>query len=141
MDDYRDIMNAQRPQHIDDDFSVRHPKMQTGDRAKIFAPFAALKGHSETVKENERQTTTKKVLSPEQKDALSFILQDIDQLLCTEDFVTVNITYFIPDGERTGEGIYKTEKMNVKKVDTDFFNIISKEKTISFDNIYKILIL
>ena len=141
MDDYRDIMNAQRPQHTDDDFSVRHPKMQTGDRAKIFAPFSALKGHSETVRENERQTMAKKVLSSDQRDNLSFILQDIDQLLCTEDFVAINITYFVPDTQRTGEGIYKTEKMNVKKVDTELFNIISKEKTISFDNIYKILIL
>ena len=42
-DTYKDIINKERPVHINDDFSIKHPKMSKGDRAKIFAPFAALK--------------------------------------------------------------------------------------------------
>lgn len=51
--DYSDIMGQHRPEHNDDDFSVRHPKMRRQDRAKIFAPFAALSGHREQAKAQE----------------------------------------------------------------------------------------
>lgn len=46
-------MGQHRPEHNDDDFSVRHPKMRRQDRAKIFAPFAALSGHREQAKAQE----------------------------------------------------------------------------------------
>ena len=63
--DYSDIMDKNRPEHIDDVFSRRHPKMQTGDRAKIFAPFAALKTHVPTVKKRENQTEENAGLPPD----------------------------------------------------------------------------
>ncbi len=43
MKDYSDIYDAKRPGHEDDDFYIRHPRMPVTDRAKIFAPFAAIK--------------------------------------------------------------------------------------------------
>ncbi len=43
MRDYSDIIDKERPLHDGDEFSYRHPKMAEQDRAKIFAPFAALK--------------------------------------------------------------------------------------------------
>ncbi len=33
----------ERPVHDNDEFSIRHPAMDVTDRAKIFAPFAAIK--------------------------------------------------------------------------------------------------
>ncbi len=48
---YEDIINRQRPVHDGDSFSVQHPRMDRGNRAKIFAPFAALKGYEESVEE------------------------------------------------------------------------------------------
>ncbi len=52
--DYSDIINKSRPEHKGDDFDLRHPKMSRENRAKIFAPFAALKGHDETINETGR---------------------------------------------------------------------------------------
>jgi hypothetical protein len=40
---YADIINLERPVHIDDDFAAKHPPIPREDRAKIFASFAALK--------------------------------------------------------------------------------------------------
>ena len=44
MTDYRAIINEKRPEHINDDFSVRHQKMPRSKRAKLFMPFDALSG-------------------------------------------------------------------------------------------------
>ena len=47
---YREIAVRGRPQHRRfDDFSIKHPRMDTGHRAKIFAPFDALTGFSDAV--------------------------------------------------------------------------------------------
>lgn len=42
---YANAMRCERPVHdVWDEFSYRHPKMKPGQRAKIFAPFDALRG-------------------------------------------------------------------------------------------------
>ena len=46
---YDDIINLERPVHDGDAFEARHPKMPREARAKIFAPFAALKGYEEAI--------------------------------------------------------------------------------------------
>ena len=44
-DSYSDIINLPYPRD-DWNFLMKHPRMSMEDRAKIFAPFAALRGHS-----------------------------------------------------------------------------------------------
>lgn len=44
-DDYSDIIDLPYPRD-DWNFLMKHPRMSMQDRAKIFAPFAALRGHS-----------------------------------------------------------------------------------------------
>ncbi len=48
-EEYKDIINKSRPEHNGDDFEARHPRMSQENRAKIFAPFAALKGYEEAI--------------------------------------------------------------------------------------------
>ncbi len=49
---YRTLLKKQRPVHTQEDlFSHRHPKMPLSQRAKIFAPFDALKGYRDRLKE------------------------------------------------------------------------------------------
>ena len=48
-DGYKDIMDKERPVHDGDEFEARHPHMPREARAKIFAPFAALKGYEEAI--------------------------------------------------------------------------------------------
>ena len=53
---YAELAKAGRPQHQKfDEFWCRHPPMDLGKRAKIFAPFAALKGFDEEIRAAERR--------------------------------------------------------------------------------------
>ena len=49
MGEYDDIINL--PHHV----SKKHPQMSMWKRAAQFAPFAAVRGHEEAVKESEYQ--------------------------------------------------------------------------------------
>ena len=47
---YKNVYLKGKPQHDRfDSFRIAHPQMDTGKRAKIFAPFDALKGFDEAV--------------------------------------------------------------------------------------------
>ena len=51
---YREVFMKGRPRHERlDAFRIRHPRMDVGRRAKIFAPFDALKGFSEALRAEE----------------------------------------------------------------------------------------
>ncbi len=52
-EDYEQLLRKGPPRHQGDYFSLRHPRMSTAKRAKIFAPFAALKGFEEEVRSRE----------------------------------------------------------------------------------------
>ena len=47
---YMRVLLRGRPVHTDDDFSLRHPRMERSLRAKIFAPFDALEGFSDRIR-------------------------------------------------------------------------------------------
>ena len=49
MEDYSDIINL--PHHV----SEKHPQMSMWNRAAQFAPFAALSGHEEAIKETAKE--------------------------------------------------------------------------------------
>ena len=46
--DYSDIIDLPYPWN-DWNFMMKHPRMSMEDRAKIFHPFAALRGHAEAL--------------------------------------------------------------------------------------------
>ena len=48
MTDYKDIIALPYPRD-DWNFLMKHPRMSMEDRAKIFHPFAALRGHAEAL--------------------------------------------------------------------------------------------
>ena len=54
---YEDIIGL--PHHV----SQRHPHMPVSDRAAQFAPFAALTGYGDVIKETARQTEERPELS------------------------------------------------------------------------------
>ena len=52
---YREVFLRGKPKHDKSDgFWARHPEMDTGKRAKLFAPFAALKGFDEAISKKEK---------------------------------------------------------------------------------------
>ncbi|MCI9613721.1 MAG: YolD-like family protein [Dorea sp.] len=105
---YDDIIML--PHHV----SKTHPPMPAADRAAQFAPFAALTGHYDAVKETARLTEERVELDESCKAVLDGKLQDIRRRLGEEPAVTV--TYFVPDERKSG-GSYETAAGCVRKID------------------------
>lgn len=51
--DYNDILHMKYPLATHD--SVKYPPMPKAERAKIFAPFAALQGFEEAIREKQKE--------------------------------------------------------------------------------------
>ena len=68
--DYSDIINLGRPVHINDRFVIKHPPMSLQNRAKIFAPFAALKRYNEAIDEASVVTPPDMELTEEDLEVL-----------------------------------------------------------------------
>ena len=69
MGKYDDIINL--PHHV----SKKHPQMPIADRAAQFAPFAALTGYGEQIKETARTTEEFHQVSGREKEELDQKLQ------------------------------------------------------------------
>ena len=53
---YRDVFLKGKPKHDKtDSFSIKHPAMDLGRRAKIFSPFDALKGFNDELAKSEKR--------------------------------------------------------------------------------------
>lgn len=120
-DNYQDIINL--PHHI----SKKRQQMPILDRAAQFAPFAALTGYEENIKEATRLTDTRIEIDEERKlilnDKLQIILNNI------KDEPTITFTYFIYDDKKSG-GKYINITNQVKKINiTDgYITLIDKTK-------------
>lgn len=119
MGKYEDIINL--PHHV----SKKHPKLSMEQRAAQFAPFAALTGYGDAVKETARLTEKRIELNNEEKEIINSKLQEIQNKIQNNPKAT--ITYFIPDLKKSG-GEYVTVVGNVKKIDKDKQCLILNEK-------------
>lgn len=95
------------------------------DRAKIFAPFDALKGFKEALKEKEKIVVEKRIISQEEKEKIGNILKEIKK----NDMV--EIIYF-------NNGEYIKVKGLVSKIDFVYLKITIVTTKIDFNDIYKI---
>lgn len=109
MDKYKDIINLPHKQ------SSKRPHMSLLDRAAQFAPFAALVGYDDAIKETGRLTDERIEMSEEKLSVLNARYQILVDHLGEEPEVAV--TYFVPDIYKTG-GSYITTTGVVKKLDT-----------------------
>ena len=108
MDKYDDIINLP---HYEPKY---HPRMSKYKRSAQFAPFAALVGYDEQVKECSRLTHKRLEIDDELKEKINNKLNKINELI--KNSPEVEITYFIPDEKKDG-GKYITEIGNVKRID------------------------
>ena len=109
MEKYKDIINLPHKQ------SSKRPHMSLQDRAAQFAPFAALVGYDDAIKETGRLTDERIEMSEEKLAVLNARYQILVDHLGEEPEVA--ITYFVPDIYKTG-GSYITTTGVVKKLDT-----------------------
>lgn len=124
MSDYSDIIELKPP------ILKNHPRMSIRNRAAQFAPFAALTGYSEVIKEESRLTYDKIELSEEEKCILNDKLQIIRKNIDLNPFVT--FTYFEPDTKKKG-GKYNIISGNVNRID-----LYKKQIIVDNDNIIPI---
>ena len=107
-DSYNDIINL--PHHV----SQNHRPMPIESRAAQFAPFAALTGYSDEVKEKARLTEQKIEIDDELKEILDCKLKIIsDNIKLNPE---ISLTYFIKDNKKIG-GKYVTVTGKIKKID------------------------
>jgi hypothetical protein len=94
--------------------SKTRPQMPMSDRAAQFAPFAALTGYDDAVKETGRLTDDKIELEESSLNELNAKIQLLRENLA--DAPEITFTYFMPD-ERKAGGAYLTTTGTVKKLD------------------------
>lgn len=127
---YLDVFNRGKPRHNDnDDFRIRHPKMDLGKRAKIFSPFDALKGFDEAISSKEELYEPRRELDELQRDELDRRIWILRSLIpngkaARENRIEAAVTYFVPCEDIDNEayvnlGKYETLTGKVTKVDPE----------------------
>ena len=104
---YDDILHLPHPT------SKKHPRMSIAARAAQFAPFAALTGYGDAIKETARLTDQQLELDENEKARLNEKLLLLRQHL--KELPLVTITFFVPDTKKAG-GSYQTITGSVKKL-------------------------
>lgn len=106
---YEDMLELSHP------VSKIHPQMPRRDRAAQFAPFAALTGYEEAVREAARFTEEKMILDEDSKEQLDWKLRCLQEKV--KEKPTITVTYFLKDEKKKG-GKYVTVTGVLKKIDS-----------------------
>ena len=146
---YQQAFHRGRPRHrAGDAFSAKHPSMDLGRRAKIFAPFDALRGFSaaiiarETVYEPFRELSDDETAVLDRKIALLRPLVQ-NSRAARENRVRVEITWFCPCCDPEGEddegfGQYRTLTGLLKRIDPVRGQMLVDDTLIDLDDIFDI---
>ena len=103
---YNDIINL--PHHV----SKKYPQMSLESRSAQFAPFAALVGYEDAIKETGRITFERKDFDEEYQSILDRKLQIVKENIILKP--KLKITYFENDTKKDG-GSYITVLENIEK--------------------------
>ena len=106
--------------------SKKHPPMSLYARSAQFAPFAALTGYEDAVRETARETGERIDIDEEMKTILDSKIQLLTEKIKQKPEVT--FTYFIPDLRKDG-GDYVSVSGIIKKIDMFEQKIILLDKT------------
>lgn len=127
---YEDIINL--PHH---ELTTRQ-RMPRINRAASFAPFAALTGYDDAVRETARLTSERIELDEGTKEILNNKLRiALDK---AGEQPEISITYFLPDKKKSG-GAYVTVKAVIRRIDEyERLVIFTDKSSIPIDDIYEI---
>lgn len=128
-DDYEDIINLPH-------YEPKHKRMSMSVRSAQFAPFSALTGFNDEVKETERLVEKKVLLDEDEKIKINNKLLEI--LKNIKNKPQIKTTYFIKDERKKG-GKYITIIDNVKKINMiDKYIMLESKTKIHFKDIFDI---
>ena len=132
---YADILHMERPQSKE---SLRkHPRMTLQNRAKIFSPFAALRGYDEQLAEEKQRTerVTKRILTEEEMSDLA------DKLMQVTKGMTITVRYFGEDTahpEIPAVGNYVTLTGRVESIDPVFRTLQIAKVVVTFEDLVEV---
>ena len=96
--------------------SPAHPRMSLRDRAAQFAPYAALVGYGDMVKEEARETGVFREPGEDETEELEQALAQAERQIAAGNRPVCTITYFVPDERKAGgETVTITER--VRRID------------------------
>lgn len=107
---YDDMLGL--PRHV----STKHPPMPRWNRAAQFAPFSALAGYGDAIRETARHTEPRRELDPQRQQELDAQLRRL--LALGSRGPRVAVVYFQPDAKKDG-GAYRTAMGRVRGVLAD----------------------
>lgn len=126
---YEDII------HLTHHVSPKRLQMPLRDRAAQFAPFAALTGHEEAVKETARLTETKIQLD---ENEIQLLDQKLQYLEAQSIQPVIEVMYFVPDERKSG-GTYVELQGRIKRIDRYNHRLqMEDETTIPIEDVLKI---
>lgn len=127
MGKYDDIIHLSRPEST-------HPRMRREDRAKLFAPFAALSGHDEAVHARDKVLLPQTSLTEYSRDILDGKLRQVKK------GDTVTVVYFVARKRQGDEllGEYLTVSDTVLRADGNDRILYLRGQNILFDDLMDI---
>ena len=147
---YRDVFLKGKPKHERFDiFRAKHPTMDPGKRAKIFAPFDALRGFSAAIIAKNAIYDYQREISEDDQAELDRRLTILHNLtwnsrMARENRVRVTVTHYAPCEDKNSEayrikGQYQTLSGICMKVDTEVEQMIQiDDRRIMLENILQI---
>ena len=147
---YREVFLKGKPRHDQyDPFRAKHPRMNRGHRAKIFAPFDALKGFNEAVAAKDVLYENRVELNPENSEELDRRLSILHNLtynsrMARANRVQVSVTYYQPclDMEHDAYGLrgqYQTITGICWNMDAEVSRTITVDRMrLSLDDVLRI---
>ncbi len=107
--DYSDIIE------LDHHVSDKHPPMPRENRAAQFAPFAALTGYDDSIREASRLTSERITLSDEENRILNTKLAILEMHI--SEHPKARLTHFVADEKKRGGEYIVTEEV-IRRIDT-----------------------
>ena len=129
---YSETLRFGRPNHKKfDEFYRKHPFMSVSKRAKIFAPFSALKGFDEAISDKEIPYHPKVLLEEAAQNELAAILSELNSRTAKANSIDVTVTYFVPCADIYHEAYgYYGQYVTVKGIFVKIDDVISKTITV-----------
>ena len=120
MNNYNDIINIKR-------FEPRHKRMSIYERSAQFAPFAALTGYSDQIKETSRITEKKIYIGEDYKKIINEKLEILQRHIFENP--EVRVIYFVHDNSKKG-GKYDEYIGNLDKININEQTLIFTDKNV-----------
>lgn len=127
---YEHILNEPHP------VSHTRPRMSVSRRAAQFAPFAALTGYDDVIRETARQTQGPVFLDESEIACIDGSLRQLKAVIFQHPAVFVR--FFKPDGKKAG-GSFETRRGCVVKIDEVLQEMtLQSGESIQFQNILQL---